>query len=103
MGFTEHTHGYEQIAKGSHIDLDVIKALGYPLRRASETGFRSQAVELTYDDLDGKAMDLWRRRFAKPPIIDGKPRRYLGRKGDPVQLFLPRWARKNSKKVWERT
>jgi hypothetical protein len=92
------------IIENWHLTLREIRALGYPTLTAtatrSATGCDTPSVELEYDDLNGKPLNLSRWRLADPTKVppDSKPRKYTCKKDDPVSLFLPRglrrkWAR----------
>jgi hypothetical protein len=87
------------IASGWHTDLRSLRKHGYRLLSAKDTYRKvrcnTPSVEIPYLDLKGQEIGS-RFRLADPRTSPDGKRKYTGRKGDPVALFLPpglKWRR----------
>jgi hypothetical protein len=94
MGFTT---SHDQIIENWHLTKsEVLGDAQYLALAANETrkqtGCDTPSIEFSYDDLDGEPTGIKRFRLADATKVPpgSKPRKYTGKKGDPVSLFLPR-------------
>src|SRR5262245_57908238 len=57
--------------------------------RSNKLRTEAGALVIPYRDLDGKVNGFARRRPHDPPIIDGKPAKYLQPTGSPLRAYFP--------------
>jgi len=72
-------------------DLENLRASGLTIATIRTNGLRTEhgALVFPYRDLDGKVNGFARRRPHKPPVIDGKPAKYVQPKGSPQRAYFP--------------
>ena len=75
----------------SDADLAQLQASGLTKATINANKLRTEggALWFPYRDLDGEVNCFARRRPHKPPMVDGKPVKYLQPKGSPARAYFP--------------